>query len=185
MVVEDEPEIYDVLLMMFEIWGIEGVAFVDGPEAFSWIDDVDAGHVRGELPELAILDIRLPESSGPEVAARLRKSPVLGNIAILLITAYHLSPDEEEKAMQLAQADLLLYKPLPDMPELREKLDTIIAKRNAARPAKKTVTAPEKAPSTGTKRGKTRSGNTVSRLKPKPSGRKKSKPDSAPRSASE
>ena len=37
MVVEDEPDIYDVLLAMFEIWGIEGVAFVDGGEAVGWI----------------------------------------------------------------------------------------------------------------------------------------------------
>ncbi|HVO68978.1 MAG TPA: response regulator, partial [Aggregatilineaceae bacterium] len=86
MVVEDEPDIYDVLLAMFEIWGIEGVAFVDGAEAVAWILDVDQGRVRGELPELAILDIRLPEISGPAVGARLRQSPVLGNIAIVLIT---------------------------------------------------------------------------------------------------
>ena len=62
MVVEDEPDIYDVLLAMFEIWGIEGVAFVDGAEAVAWIENVDQGRVRGELPELAILDIRLPEA---------------------------------------------------------------------------------------------------------------------------
>ena len=74
MVVEDEPDIYDVLLAMFEIWGIEGVAFVDGAEAVSWIEDVDRGNVVGELPELAILDIRLPEVPGPEVGARLRRS---------------------------------------------------------------------------------------------------------------
>ena len=32
MVVEDEPDIYELLLAMFEMWGIEGVAFVDGEE---------------------------------------------------------------------------------------------------------------------------------------------------------
>ena len=86
MVVEDEPDIYDVLLAMFEIWGIEGVAFVDGAEAVAWIENVDQGRVRGELPELAILDIRLPEISGPEVGQRLRASSILGDMAIVLIT---------------------------------------------------------------------------------------------------
>ena len=57
-VVEDEPDIYEVLLAMFEMWGIDGVAFVDGDEAVAWIDDVDSGRYRGELPELALLDIR-------------------------------------------------------------------------------------------------------------------------------
>src|SRR6185295_603248 len=97
MVVEDEPDIYDVLLAMFEIWGIEGIAFVDGSEAVAWIDDVDKGAVTGELPELAILDIRLPEVSGPDVGARLRISDRLGRVDIVMITAYRLTPDEEEQ----------------------------------------------------------------------------------------
>src|SRR5215471_16556528 len=113
MVVEDEPDIYDVLLAMFEIWGIEGVAFVDGAEAVAWIEDVDKGNIAGELPELAILDIRLPEVTGPEVGARIRKSERLGNISIVMITAYRLSPAEEEHVKAQAKADTLMYKPLP------------------------------------------------------------------------
>jgi CheY-like chemotaxis protein len=127
MVVEDEPDIYDVLLAMFEIWGIEGVAFVDGAEAVAWIENVDQGRVRGELPELAILDIRLPEVSGPEVGHRLRESSILGHIAIVLITAYRLSPEEEDLVIAQAKADLLMYKPLPTMIELREKMDNVIS----------------------------------------------------------
>lgn len=134
MVVEDEPDIYDVLLAMFEIWGIEGVAFVDGAEAVSWIEEVDRGTTPGELPELAILDIRLPEVSGPEVGERLRKSTRLGEIAIVMITAYRLSPAEEEQVIQKAQADTLMYKPLPAMPELRAKLAAIIGKRKQKTP---------------------------------------------------
>jgi CheY-like chemotaxis protein len=134
MVVEDEPDIYDVLLAMFEIWGIEGVAFVDGTEAVQWIDEVDRGMHSDELPELAILDIRLPTIQGPEVGARLRKSSRLGNIAIVMITAYRLSPDDERKVIAQAQADTLLYKPLPVMPELHKLLDGIIAKRKLMKP---------------------------------------------------
>src|SRR5512135_2244501 len=129
MVVEDEPDIYDVLLAMFEIWGIEGIAFVDGAEAIAWIEDVDKGSVAGELPELAILDIRLPEVPGPEVGARLRKSERLGKIAVVMITAYRLTPEEEEQVKARAQADTLMYKPLPAMPELRKILDKIIGQR--------------------------------------------------------
>jgi CheY-like chemotaxis protein len=147
MVVEDEPDIYDVLLAMFEIWGIEGVAFVYGAEAVSWIEDVDKGNVVGELPELAILDIRLPEIPGPEVGARLRKSERLGRVAVVMITAYRLSPDEEEQVKARAQADALMYKPLPAMPELRKTLDQIISKRrNIAASAATTSAATKSAP---------------------------------------
>ncbi len=145
MVVEDEPDIYDVLLAMFELWGIEGVAFVDGAEAIAWIDAVDQGRVHGELPELAILDIRLPEASGPEVGSRLRKSPILRNVAIVLITAYRLSPDEEREAITQAQADKLMYKPLPAMPELRKILDEVVNKRQEIAAREKAEAAEGKA----------------------------------------
>ena len=132
MVVEDEPNIYEVLLAMFEMWGIDGVAFVDGEEAVAWIDDVDHGRFQGELPELALLDIRLPGPiSGPMVGERLRKSPILGDIAIVLSTAYKLSPDEEKTFITQAAADELLYKPMPRFEELQKLLEGIIAQRQA------------------------------------------------------
>lgn len=146
MVVEDEPDIYDVLMAMFEIWGIEGVAFVDGPDVMRWIEDIDQGRVRCEMPELALLDVRLPVGSGPEVGARLRQSPLLGDIPIVLITAYHMSPEEEKAALEQAQADMLLYKPLPGLAELREKMDGVIARRKRARVAEVSVAAAEIVP---------------------------------------
>jgi CheY-like chemotaxis protein len=132
MVVEDEPDIYEVLLAMFGIWGIEGVAFVDGEEAVSWIDDVDSDSFQGELPELALLDIRLPgEINGPAVGERLRKSEALGDIAIVLTTAYKLTPDEETEVKTQAGADRLIYKPLPKFAELQKILEeTIVQRRN-------------------------------------------------------
>jgi CheY-like chemotaxis protein len=130
MVVEDEPDNYEVLLAMFEMWGIEGVAFVDGEEAAAWIDDVDSGRFQGELPELALLDIRLPGNiSGPMVGERLRKSPILGQVAIVLSTAYKLSLEEEAKVKEQAGADKLMYKPLPKFNELQRVLEEVIALR--------------------------------------------------------
>jgi CheY-like chemotaxis protein len=130
MVVEDEPDIYEVLLAMFEMWGIDGVAFVDGEEAIAWIEDVDSGRFKGELPELALLDIRLPgKISGPLVGERIRQSPILGEIAIVLSTAYKLSKDEEEQVTAQAGADKLMYKPMPRFDELQRILEAVIAQR--------------------------------------------------------
>lgn len=137
MVVEDEPDIYEVLLAMFEMWGIEGVAFVDGEEAVAWIEDVDNGRFQGELPELALLDIRLPgEINGVGVGERLRKSSVLGDVAIVLTTAYKLSSEEQEEAMSKSQADLWLPKPLPKFNELQAILEKVIAERREKKKAK-------------------------------------------------
>ena len=148
MVVEDEPDIYEVLLAMFEMWGIEGVAFVDGEEAVAWIEDVDNGRFQGELPELALLDIRLPgDINGAMVGERLRKSPVLGQIAIVLITAFKLTPEEEEAVIKQAGADKLVYKPLPRFNELQTLLEGVIAERRkkaASKPASKPEKTTEK-----------------------------------------
>jgi CheY-like chemotaxis protein len=149
MVVEDEPDIYEVLLAMFEMWGIEGVAFVDGEEAVSWIDDVDNGHYQGELPELALLDVRLPgELEGYDVGNRLRKSPFLGNIAIVLTTAYKVTPEEYEKFMEKSGADKWLPKPLPRFNELQGILEDVIAKRRAKSTTSKAVASPNASPNT-------------------------------------
>lgn len=132
MVVEDEPDIYEVLLAMFGIWGIEGVAFVDGEEAVAWIEDVDNARFQGELPELALLDIRLPgEINGPAVGERLRKSKALGEVAIVLTTAYKLTPEEEKGVRAQAGADRLIYKPLPKFADLQKLLEDTIAERRA------------------------------------------------------
>jgi len=135
MVVEDEPDLYDTLIALFEIWSIDGVAFTNGTDAIRWIEDVDKGGVDVAIPELAILDIRLPGASGPEIGQRLRASHTLKDIAIVLTTAYHLSPAEEKEALARAGADALLYKPLPSPSEFRAILQQTIDQRAAARAA--------------------------------------------------
>lgn len=142
MVVEDEPGIYEVLLAMFEMWGIGGIAFVDGEEAIAWIEDVDEGRAKGEKPELALVDIRLPGAiQGEMVAERLRQSSHLKDMAIVLITAYHLTKDVKEQIMIQSGADELLYKPLPRFSELKQKLEDVLAARRAQQAVVKAISA--------------------------------------------
>ena len=131
MVVEDEPDLYDTLLALFEIWSIDGVAFTSGTDAVKWIEDVDKGNTETNIPELAILDIRLPGIEGHHVGARLRQSPVLKDIAIVLTTAYVLAPKEEGEIVGVAQADALLHKPLPAPNEFRVELQKAINNRRS------------------------------------------------------
>jgi len=130
MVVEDEPDLYQMILAMYEAIGIGGVAFVTGEDAVEWIEEVEAGHREDEVPELALIDIRLPgRISGDRIGARIRESPNLRNTAIVLMTAYRLSPEDERYLIETAQADLLLHKPLPRLPELRRILFELVDAR--------------------------------------------------------
>ena len=102
----------------------------------------DEGSFQGELPELALLDIRLPgEINGVMVGERLRESEKLGQIAIVLTTAWHLSEAEKDEAIEKCDADLWLPKPLPKFNELQGILEGVIAKRREAR---KAITKPTK-----------------------------------------
>jgi CheY-like chemotaxis protein len=95
-----------------------------------WIEDVDRGEANTNLPELALLDIRLPGVSGPEIGQRLRKSPVLNDVAIVMMTAYHLTPTEEKAVLEKSQAGTLLYKPLPSPTEFHAILQKAIETQN-------------------------------------------------------
>jgi CheY-like chemotaxis protein len=132
MVLEDEPDLYDMIMAMYEMLGVEGVAFGAGEEAVDWIEDVENGHWEEELPELALLDIRMPDSiSGLMVGERMRQSARLKNTVIVLMTAHKLSPSEEKEAIQQTDADLLMYKPLPGFAELERTFHDLI--RNSTR----------------------------------------------------
>lgn len=131
MIVEDEPDLYEMLTAMSSVLGVDEVAFATGEEAVTWIEEVEAGIIREEMPALALIDLRLPgDIDGVMVAERLRASPLLKDIAVVLMTAYHLDADEEKSAIQRAEADLLMYKPLPSFTELRDILREIAQRRS-------------------------------------------------------
>ncbi len=110
MIVEDEPDLYDMLLTMTDLMGVDGVAFANGEDAVAWIEDVEEKRLSADLPDLALLDMRLPgEINGEDVGARLRESPVLGEITVVLMTAYRLSPKDEKaifESFRRGDADL-------------------------------------------------------------------------------
>ncbi|PJF24912.1 MAG: hypothetical protein CUN53_15445 [Phototrophicales bacterium] len=109
---------------------------MDGEEAIAWIEDVDEGRAKGEKPELALIDLRLPGTiQGEMVGERIRQSSQLKDMAIVLITAYHLTKDMKEQIMMQSGADELLYKPLPRFSELKQRLEGVLVARRARKQA--------------------------------------------------
>lgn len=129
MVVEDEHDLYEMVLAMYELMGVDGLAFIGGEEAIAWIEEVEAGDFTEELPELALLDLRLPgRVSGIDIGARMRSSPQLHDVPLVLMTAYRLSPKDEDAILAETGAEMLLYKPLPDYDSLRDLFFEVVTR---------------------------------------------------------
>ena len=128
LLVEDEPDISEMLLAVFDIWQIECVAHQNGEETLAWLERVNSGEVT-ELPELALIDIRLMgEIDGITVSQRIRSCPALKHITIVLNTAYSLTEQEKQHCLQISGADRVMSKPLPRFDRLYEELQSLIEK---------------------------------------------------------
>ncbi|MBN1565089.1 MAG: response regulator [Anaerolineae bacterium] len=133
MVVEDELDIRNIIKVLFEAWGRGAMEFRDGNETFKWLDAVESGNYEGELPDLALMDIRMPGHFGNEIAHRMRTIPELQHIPIVLMTAFSLTDTERQSMMKDDGVDHIIAKPLPDMMELKMTLDDIYAKKKSKR----------------------------------------------------
>lgn len=129
LIVEDEEDIRNIVSVMFNFWGHDTLVFPDGNKASQWLDTVSAGEYTGSLPELALLDIRMPGLTGDRIAERIRQIDSLKQMAVVMMTAYALSETEKQRIMEVSGADSMIKKPLPDMDELNSTLHQILASK--------------------------------------------------------
>ena len=127
LIVEDDPDLVEMFAATTELLGVNSLFFSSGEAVAEWIDDIDRYGFQGEIPQLALLDIRLSgEMTGVMVGALLRECPLLASMKLILMTAYRLSPSWEKIMLNQAGADLLLYKPLPRFDQLQRILQTLV-----------------------------------------------------------
>jgi CheY-like chemotaxis protein len=129
MIVEDDGAIRDVIEMMCELWEFKVISFRDGFQAMEYLKSETPA---SPLPDVALLDIRMPGPWGHEISARIREHPQLKGIGIILMTAYELPGQDEEKYLQTSGADKLLFKPLPPMDELLTFVREVVQARRAS-----------------------------------------------------
>ncbi len=127
MVAEDDPVIRSILKMMIALWDADSLVFPDGNEAWKWLDQVERGDYALPLPEVALLDIRMPGYLGYEVGARMRAIAATRAIPQLIMTAYHLSDQDKAQIYESARPEHLISKPFPAFDEFRSLIETTIA----------------------------------------------------------
>src|SRR5690242_10198952 len=85
LVVDDEASIRDTLIEVIEAIGCSAVAAADGREALAMLET--------RRPCLVILDLIMPELSGLEILAEMRKRARMADVPVLISTsAPHLAP---------------------------------------------------------------------------------------------
>jgi len=91
-----------VLDMLLTVEGYDVELVTDGLEALAYLKE--------NTPDLAILDVRMPNLDGLEVCARMKRVSRLKDVPVMILTA-HRDPATLESA-RLAGADAVVIKPL-------------------------------------------------------------------------
>jgi CheY-like chemotaxis protein len=81
--------------------------------------------IQGRMPDLALLDVMMPDMDGYELCHFLRQPPINASFPIIMLTAMN---DEVERNLALkAGANDLWSKPF-EMDEMRTRLDALLKK---------------------------------------------------------
>ncbi len=102
-VIEDDPEIRTILRKYLQKMSFDVVEAGTGKAALALLD-------APELPALVCLDLILPEFSGYDICEKIRASPRLGSVPVLVVSARSAPPDRA-LAEELG-ANAYLVKPI-------------------------------------------------------------------------
>jgi CheY-like chemotaxis protein len=118
LIAEDERDIRDLIKFTLGFGGYEVVDASNGEEA------VEAA--KREIPDLILMDVRMPRKTGYEACAEIKADPRLKDIPVIFLSAK--GQDAEIQAGLEAGATEYLLKPFaPD--ELIKRIQTVLGRR--------------------------------------------------------
>lgn len=80
LVVDDVPEIIDVIVTVLSRDGIEAIIANSGQEAIE--------KAKSQQPDLILLDFKMPDMDGAETLAKLKEDPETKHIKVAFLTAF-------------------------------------------------------------------------------------------------
>jgi two-component system, chemotaxis family, chemotaxis protein CheY len=101
LVVDDDPDVREVLQQFLTLEGYEVSTAANGREALERLH-------TGQLPGLILLDLMMPEMDGFAFRAQQRSDPALAPIPVVIITAGH---DAKRSAAKLGVSEWM-FKPV-------------------------------------------------------------------------
>lgn len=115
LLVDDEPDLVDVVSQRLQSAGYEVTAAYDGQQALD--------QVKKSRPDLIVLDLMLPKLDGYKVCRLLKFDERYKAIPILIFTA-RVQPEDIRQAMECG-AEAYMTKPF-DAPALLAKMDELL-----------------------------------------------------------
>jgi DNA-binding response OmpR family regulator len=117
LIAEDEPDIRDLVAFTLRFAGYEVVAGSNGEEAVQI--------AKQELPDLILLDVRMPRMTGYEACKLIKADSKLRDVPVVFLSAK--GQESEIRDGMDAGAEEYLLKPFaPD--QLTERVRSILAK---------------------------------------------------------
>ncbi|QGM45776.1 hybrid sensor histidine kinase/response regulator [Methylocystis heyeri] len=119
LVVDDAPEVADILVMLLESLGAEARAVYSGAAALEVFSAF--------RPDVAFIDIGMPEMDGCETARKIRQTPGGDKVALAALTGW--GREEDRKSAAQAGFDRHFVKPIRV-----EQIEAMLAAKRAVRP---------------------------------------------------
>lgn len=116
LIIDDEPDLCQVLAIRFREKGFEVIIANDGLEGLNKAKD--------ERPDIVILDLKLPKLPGEEVCREIRKDKAISSIPIIMLTAK--DSDVDSVVGKVIGADSYMIKPF-DTKRLLEEINRLAA----------------------------------------------------------
>lgn len=116
LVVEDEPEMLDIIRVNLEQAGYEVATATDGLEAYEQLE--------ADPPSAIVLDLNLPNMSGFRFLRLMRRDPAWQRIPVVVVTAFAF---EEVEDLASERIDGFITKPF-DPAELIGRLEYVLSR---------------------------------------------------------
>jgi CheY-like chemotaxis protein len=115
LLVDDQADAIDALAMLLEMDGHAVRTAYSGADALAIVDNF--------VPDLALIDVSMPDMSGMQLARLLRNNPALANTRLVALTGF--AGQADRQAATEAGFDAHVTKPVS-----ADQLATLIAQTN-------------------------------------------------------
>jgi CheY-like chemotaxis protein len=114
LIVEDHDDTREMLQLLLEVFGCRVIPAHDGEEAMSLVEKT--------LPDLILMDMRMPHLDGLSLTRMIRSHPTLNEVPIIAVTGM-VTPQFKSEVLSAGCNDCL-YKPI-DFDRLEQLIKTL------------------------------------------------------------